>query len=236
MNDTAKIDWEQIGRDNRSWGRQEMRAAIENAGLEMNSRDYHLAFEGIRRGQSATEQARRAEREQAERQRIEPYREEARLNVLSWGCWQENGPEGSLEQFLEDCVEEATRLADEADEAVAEATRREEQEEARLVDYQHRVSGVDACVAAAKQVVADAGWAVKERRCGHEGSRYFWLTNAAEDCVFSLRISDHFAKNGSGWNEARQEQHDAPDINIVLRKQADGSYGFDLKNLTERLD
>jgi hypothetical protein len=232
----AATDWEQIGRDNRTWGRHEMRAAIQAAGLELNSRDYHLAFEAIRRGQSEIEQARKAEREQAERHRIEPYREEARLNVLSWGCWEENGPEGDLETFLENCVEEATRLADEVDEAAAEEVRSKERDEAALLDYRQRLAGVDACVASAQAEVADAGWLLEERRCGSDCSRYFWLTREEGDFALSMRISDHYAKNGSGWNESKQEQHDAPDINIVLCKQADGCYGFDLKKLTERLD
>jgi hypothetical protein len=230
----TKIDWEQFGRDNAHSHRHALRAALEAAGLELNSRDYHLALEAIRRGQSATEQARAAERAEAERARLAPFIAEARADAAFWGCVEDG--DMTADQLEAAIIEEARERADEADEHAAEEARAAEREAAELLDYQQRQAALDACERAAQAEVIDAGWKWTARKCGHDCSRYFWLERHDDEVVFSLRISDHYAKNGSGWNEAKQEQHDEPNINIVIRSNGDGTYGFDLARLTEKLD
>jgi hypothetical protein len=233
--------WEQFGRDNPQMTRRELRDTLEAAGLVLNSRGYHLAFEAINRGRSEIERDRMAVRERAERERIAPYQEEARMNVLAWGCWQEQSPADNQPQFDADCHEEATRLADEAAESAEDAARTAEQDAADLLNYRERIAAVDACVSAAKASVADAGWRIDERKCGSESSRYFFVCRPDADCpdeedvVLTLRISDHFAKNGSGWNEGKQDYHNEPDVNVVVRKNRRGNYAFDLSPLTDRL-
>lgn len=231
---TTKIDWEQFGRDNAQIGRSELRAAVEAAGLELNSRDYHLAFEAIRRGQSVVEQARAAQRAEAERARLAPFLAESRADAASWGCVEDG--DLTAEELEELILRDANERADEADEKAAEEARAAEREAAALLDYQQRQATLDACERAAEAEVLDAGWKWTRRRCGHDCSRYFWIERHDEEVVLSLRISDHFAKNGSGWNEAKQEQHDEPNVNIVIHSNGDGTYGFDLTKLTERLD
>jgi hypothetical protein len=231
---TTTTDWEQFGRENGSLGRYELRAMLEAAGLELNSRDYHLAFEAIRRGQSVIEQARAAQRAEAERARLAPFIAAARADAASWGCVEAGDISGEeLEQMI---LREAQERADEADERAAEEARAAERAAAELLDYQQRQTALDACERAAEVKVLDAGWKWTRRRCGHDCSRYFWIERHDDEVVFSLRISDHHAKNGSGWNEAKQEQYDAPNVNIVIRSNGDGTYGFDLAKLTERLD
>jgi hypothetical protein len=230
----TKIDWEQFGRDNACSHRYALRAALEAAGLEPNSRDYNLAFEAIRRGQSATEQARAAERAEAERVRLAPFLAEARADAASWGCVEDG--DLSADELEELILRDAKERADEADEKTAEEARAAERAAAELLDYQQRQAALDACERAAQAEVIDAGWKWTTRKCGHDCSRYFWLERHDDEVVLSLRISDHYARNGSGWNEAKQEQHDEPNINIVIRGNGDGTYGFDLARLTENLD
>jgi len=236
------IDWQAAGTDDPTAGRRTIRERLEAAGLAVNTPDYQRAFDEFRRGQAAALAAKQAEAEERERRRIEPHMAEARANVAAWGCVEDG--ESSPEEVEQWVVEEATRMADEAEQAAAAASRAAERESAELADYTARQAGLRMAIAAATAAVAESdGWRIEERRCSHDSSRYFWLLrggdpDAAGDYeeAVSLRISDHHAKNGSGWNEAKQQQHDAPDINIVLRRGAGGEYAFDLTPLMETLD
>ena len=230
----TQIDWEQFGREHVCSHRYALRAALEAAGLEPNSRGYNLAFEAIRRGQSATEQARAADRAEAERERLAPFLAQAREDAASWGCVEDG--DMTAEQIEAMILEEARERADEAEELAAEEARAAERAAAELHDYQQRQAALDACERAAQAEVIDAGWKWTVRKCGHDSSRYFWIESHNEEVALSLRISDHYAKNGSGWNESKQEQHDAPNINLVIRPNGDGTYGFDMTKLTESLD
>jgi hypothetical protein len=237
MGQQTKTDWEQMGRSlGPCDGRQTLRATLEAAGLVVNTPDYQRALAALQRGRDVKRlevEAAAAAREEA---RLAPYREEARANVLAWGCWEEDGPEGNLEAFLEDCREEATRMADEAEQAAAEAEETARREGAELLHYQRSVAAVnDACKAAAAACL-EAGWRLEPRRGGSELSCYFNACrldeNGDEDLVLTVRISDHYAPNGSGWNESAQTQHDRPDVNIVMSS----AYSFSLERLLERLD
>ena len=65
---------------------------------------------------------------------------------------------------------------------------------------------------------------------------YFWLDEPGEEGErYSLRISDHHAPGGGGWNDERQERHAAPDINIVICRGEGGDYTFDLGPIVEIL-
>lgn len=234
----AEIDWERFGRENGHLGRYELRAALEAAGLPLNSREYHLALEAIRRGGNSAEQARAAERAEAALARLAPFLAEVRADAAAWGSVEDGSlAGGDLEAAI---LEEARQRAYDAEERAAEEARAAEREAEELLDYRQRQDSIDACERAAEAAVIAAGWSWTRRKCGHDCSRYFWIgrldADGEEDAVFGLRISDHYAKNGSGWNEAKQEQHDAPDINIVIRRGAAGEYTFDLTALMETLD
>lgn len=236
------IDWQAAGTDDPTAGRRTIRDRLEAAGLTANTPDYQRAFEEFRRGQAAALAAKQAEAEERERRRVEPHMAEARKNVAGWGCVEDG--ESSPEEVEQWVVEEATRMADEAERDAAEAARAAEREADEYADYCRRQTGLRMAIAAATAAVADAaGWRMEERRCSHDSSRYFWLLRGGDpgvagdyDEAVSLRISDHHARNGSGWNEAKQEQYDLPDINIVLRRGAGGEYTFDLTPLVETLD
>ena len=136
----------------------------------------------------------------------------------------------------------AWQLADEAataaeEQADADAVRRE-REDAEYADYLARRAGVDAASRAAEAAVLTAGWTITYRHGSAGGSLYYWVADPADEDGerYSLRISDHAAPGGGGWNEAKQERHDAPDINIVIRRGADGEYTFDLTPLVETID
>lgn len=233
-------DWANAGAADPTAGKRTIREQLEASGLVLDTAEYHRAFDEFRRGQASARAARQAAAEERERQRVAPCLAEARAAVLSWGCVEDGS---STAEEIEDMVaDEATRLADEADEAAREAAERAGREEAELADYLRRQAGLRAAVAAVIDAAAEAGWRLEERRCSHDSSRYYWLLRGGDpdavgdyDEAVSLRISDHHAKNGSGWNEAKQEHHDAPDINIVIRRGADGEYAFDLAPLVETI-
>lgn len=235
------IDWHASGASEPTAGRLTIRERLEAGGLAFATADYHRAYEEFRRGQAAGLAARRAEAEERERRRIEPYMAAAREHVVAWGCVEDG--ESSPEEIEGMVVEEATRLADEADEAADEAARAAEREAAADADYARRQACLAAAVAAATDAATAAGWRMESRRCSHDSSRYYWVLRGGDkdvpgdyDEAVSLRISDHHAKNGSGWNESKQEQHDRPDINVVIRRGAGGEYTFDLAPLVETLN
>jgi hypothetical protein len=237
MEQQTKTDWEQVGRSlGPHVGRLTLRTTLEAAGLVVNTPDYQRVLAAIQRGQNAKRRELEAAQAAREEARLAPYREEARANVLAWGCWEEDGPEGNLEAFLEDCREEASRMADEAEQVAAEAEETAQREAAELLHYQRSVAAINAACGAAAAACLEAGWRLEPRRGGSELSCYFHACrldeNGDEDLVLTVRISDHYAPNGSGWNESAQTQHDRPDVNIVMSS----SYSFTLERLLERLD
>ena len=233
--------WSQIGETLPHASRREIRERLESAGLDLNTAAYRDAYEAFRRGMEAALAARQAEADARERKRIEPYLAGAREAVMSWGCVEDG--EFDAAQIEESVIEEATRLADDAEEAEAEAARAAKREAEELADYEGRQDGLRRAVEAAHDAAAAAGWRLEKRRCSHDSSRYYWAKIGGDpadpgdyDDVFSLRISDHHAKNGSGWNEAAQTQYDRPDVNVVLRRGESGEYEFNLTKLLEELD
>ena len=222
-------DWQTAGTDDPTAGRITIRERLEAAGLVVNTADYHRAFEEFRRGQAAAIAARQAEAEERERRRIEPFVAEAREFVAE--------QEIEADEIDAAVIERATALADDAEEAAEAAARAAEREEAEQEDYRRCVAATTAASRAAEAAVEAAGWTMTYRHGSAGGSRYYWVADSADQWGerFSLRISDHHAKNGSGWNEAKQEQHDRPDINIVIRRGADGEYTLDLTPLVETI-
>ena len=133
-------------------------------------------------------------------------------------------------QFADEAATEAEQRAD------ADAVRRE-REEFELADFVARNRTTTAASRAAESAVAAAGWTMTYRHGSSGGSLYYWVKNPADDCGerYSLRISDHRAPNGAGWNDAKQQRHDEPDLNIVIRRTAHGEYTFDLSLLFQLL-
>jgi hypothetical protein len=235
---TEAADWEAAGRERPGAGRHEIREMLEAAGLMLNTAEYNRAREAFGRGAAAAERIRAAERAEAERERVAPFLDEARENVMFWGCVEDGSMAG--EEIERSVLEEAAKLADEADERAAEETRAAEREQEEFLEYQQQQACLAACETAAEGACVEAGWKFTRRRCGNSSSRYFWIARldeeGEEEVVFDLRISDHHAPNGSGWNEEKQERHNEPDVNIVIRRGAGDEYTFDLAPLMETLD
>lgn len=224
------IDWRAAGIDDPTAGRRTIRERLEAGGLAFATADYHRAYEEFRRGQAAGLAARRAEAEERERRRIEPYMAEARAFVAE--------QEIEADEIDAAVVEQATALADEAEEAAEAAARAAEREAAEQEDYRRRVAATTAASRAAEAAVEAAGWTMTYRHGSADGSCYYWVADPTDEDGerFSLRISDHVAPGGGGWSDERQERHSAPDINIVIRLGAGGDYTFDLAPLVETLD
>jgi hypothetical protein len=233
MNASA-TDWEAVGRARWSMGRLEIRKTLEAAGLVINTGDYNRAREAFARGATAGQREHQAEREARERERIAPYMAEAREFVM------EAAGEMEPDEIEAAVIEEATRLADEGDERAAEEAREAKRDAEELLEYQRQKACLRECLEAVEAACRSAGWRLTWRRCGNTSSSYYWLARLDEDGdeeeVFRLRISDHYAPNGSGWNEETQERHAEPDINIVIHRGADGEYTFDLAPLMETLN
>jgi hypothetical protein len=219
-------------------GRHEIRSMLEAAGLVINTAEYNRAREAFGRGAAATDRTRAAELEARERARIAPQLAEARENVMLWGAVEDGCVDAA--EIERSVIQEATRMADEADEQADEQARRAERDEEELLDYQQRQSCLAACETAAEAACKEAGWTFTRRRCCNDSSRYFWIArldaDGDEEVVFGLRISDHIAPNGSGWNEEKQDRHDEPDVNIVIRRGAGDEYTFELAPLMETLN
>jgi len=130
-------------------------------------------------------------------------------------------------------ADEAATEAEERDAADAEKA---EREAAELADYLARRAAVDAARREAEAACADAGWTMTWRHGSAGGSMYFWIVGPGDDDErMSLRISDHIAPGGAGWNDERQERHAEPDLNIVIRRGAGGEYAHDLTPLVETI-
>ena len=130
----------------------------------------------------------------------------------------------------------ADEAAAEAEERAAAAAEHAEREEAGLADYLARRAAVDAARREAEAACAAAGWTMAWRHGSAGGSMYFWIVGPGDDDErMSLRISDHIAPGGAGWNDERQERHAEPDLNIVIRRGAGGDYTHDLTPLVETI-
>lgn len=234
-------DWQAAGAAMPEAGRRTMREQLEAAGLKLDTAVYNAAVAEFRRGQEAALAERRAAAEARERQRVEPFLASARENVMAWGCVEAGST--SAEEVEAMVADEARLMADEADERAAAEAALAEREAEQLADYLARQDGLRAAVTAAEAAVAGVGgWRMRWRQCGNSSSRYYWLLRGGDPADdgdweerHSLRISDHHAPHGSGWNEAAQDRHAEPDINIVLRRGAGGVYTFDLTPLVETL-
>lgn len=218
-----------------SWGRRRRSDWLRSQGVLEGSQEWNAAHSALAEVArlAAVEQARRqAERETA---RISPYLDKARWAVEGFGVVEEGL--ASPEEIEDLVIEEATRLADEADEAAAEAAAEAERQAREEADYIARQETLSRCVKAVAEAVDGTPWTLVERRCSHAESRYYWLLLGTPDDYedrLSLRISDHHARGGSGWNEAAQTHYPEPDVNLVLRRGDDG-WGFDLAPLAGRL-
>lgn len=232
------IDWYAVGTEEWTAARFQIRQHLEAAGVVLNTAYYHQAYQDFRRGQEATSAALFAEREARERQRIEPYMGKAR----EWVSEDDDYAAKSSEEIEKLVVEEATRMADEVDEIAIELARKAERDAEDDADRDRRRAAIEEAVSAATAVAIAAGWRLEWRPCSHASSRYYWLLLGGDpdvdddyEKVFSLRISDHYARNGSGWNEEKQEHYDLPDINIVTYLWVGDEYTFDLTPLKEMI-
>lgn len=130
--------------------------------------------------------------------------------------------------------EEAGEYAVDAEEQAA-GRAREDRERASLEDFIARVEARLAARQAIEAAVAAAGWGLTWRQGSECGSVYFWLDDPESGARYSLRVSDHFAPEGAGWDGSLRCRHEPPDINIVIRRGEAGGYAFDLSGLAERL-
>ena len=119
---TTATDWQAAGTDDPTAGRITIRERLEAAGLVVNTSYYNRAFKEFRRGQAAALAARQAEAAERERRRIEPFVDEAREIVAE--------QEIEADEIDAAVIEQATALADEAEEAAEAAARSAEREEA----------------------------------------------------------------------------------------------------------
>jgi len=147
------------------------------------------------------------------------------------------GHEGHRQNLrAEAALKFADEAAAEAEEMAADAAEHAEREEAQLADYLARNAAVDAARREAEAACATAGWTMTWRHGSAGGSMYFWVAGPSDDDErMSLRISDHLAPGGAGWNDERQERHAEPDLNIVIRRGAGGDYTHDLTPLVETI-
>lgn len=221
------------------WGKATRTAWLRSNGVAEQTaewHDWHRRLADIASGETARQIAAAKAFHEA---RVAPFLAEARSRVMAWGCVEEmeagEERDAEIERLAEEEAEEMAIAAEEAEQATRDEAERIAAEDR---EYLARMDALTLAVTEAREIVTAAGWTIEERKCSSDSSRYFWLSAPGDDDLtetLSLRISDHFARNGAGWNEARQEQHQPPDINIVLRRTAADTYHFDLTPLSERI-
>jgi hypothetical protein len=113
----------------------------------------------------------------------------------------------------EDLMRLAAALQQEQDdEADAMEAERLAQEQADL-EYVEKCEALAELRAGVHTVAESSGWEIELRSCSHKSSSYYNLRKAGE--VVTLRISDHEARNGAGFNRETGMPHDECDINLV---------------------
>jgi hypothetical protein len=110
-------------------------------------------------------------------------------------------------RFLAECIQQEIDEEDHKEEL-----EREEQAEADA-KYAAIRDAFEALVRGVVPMAESLGWEVTIRSCSHSASRYYVLDKNGQS--LDLRVSDHVAKNGAGFNRETGLPHDECDVNIV---------------------
>ena len=99
-------------------------------------------------------------------------------------------------------------LAEEIEEIEAEAEK-EAAAEARFQDWLTRGQAVIDCAQAVRDAVPGLKLDGNDSQYGSYRQR------------IKIRVADHYAPAGSGWNEAKQERYQEPSVNFVVTSKAE---------------
>jgi hypothetical protein len=110
-------------------------------------------------------------------------------------------------RFLAECIQQEIDEEDHKEEL-----EREDQAEADA-KYDAIRDAFEALVRGVVPMAESLGWEVTIRSCSHSASRYYVLDKNGQS--LDLRVSDHVAKNGAGFNRETGLPHDECDVNIV---------------------
>jgi len=166
------------------------------------------------RGHSDAISQKQNEREQAKNLRLAPFIEAARKNWKPGDFDIDDSDTQAWEAKLKSIAEEDADNAD--NEMDAE---NEKQQQINRDMKKHLVS--EEVTSRARKIVGDwakdHGWEVSNEHSSRTNSHYCTLAkrNGDEEESFTVRVSDHHAPHGSGFNEAKQEYHEPSDVNIV---------------------
>lgn len=152
-----------------------------------------------------------------EKKRLAPYMDEARKAAPDW-C--DEWDEADDEQQEELVLKVATQLADDAEEQ-AESERHEKEVENRdMVDYHAKIDAKDHVETAFLEFCKEHNLQCEHTSGSGGYSRYFDVAGPVdsdeEDNWIKVRISDHYAPNGAGFNQSTGTYHDEPDVNFVV--------------------
>lgn len=124
-------------------------------------------------------------------------------------------------KFLAECIQQEID-----EEEHQEEIEREEQSEADAKRDAIR-DAFEALVRGVVPMAESLGWEVTIRSCSHSASRYYVLDKNGQS--LDLRVSDHVAKNGAGFNRETGLPHDECDVNIVAGRDTLDTLRFALE-------
>lgn|GEM_PF-2434773 len=131
-----------------------------------------------------------------------------------------------LDMFGEEWIENTRQwregvIEDDKQQAINEAEDAKELERTTEEHYQQSKAMADTKTAATKRVmdVAESlGWKVTHVNWGYSGfgSQYVQIESPDGEQIRTVRVSDHVAPMGAGFNQEKQEYYDRPDADFVL--------------------
>jgi hypothetical protein len=139
------------------------------------------------------------------RDAVDPYGEPYTEIYDDWDTWSEEARQNRILYDYEEAEEEI--------EAVAAEKAREEEE---LAQFEAR----DKIISSMVKALSDAlGGAVADTS-GYRGSSNYLFLDYDDETEFgwtgTIRVSDHYAPEGSGWSERLGYYYTEPDVNIVF--------------------
>jgi hypothetical protein len=181
----------------------------------------------------------RATIEKAERERADKMRREN----PDFAEWLTDGIDYDKDRSDDDILDEAANIRDEEAEAKQQAKDTEEREEEEYQKWLSRKEATEDAIEEASEVLKRDGWKVEMTGQSITGSSYFTLTKSSRfhgddygGVDVTLRISNHYAPKGSGFNQQTQEYHNEPDVNVVVTPGQSIDWPAVLKKANEAFD
>ena len=137
--------------------------------------------------------------------------------------WLTDSVDYDEERSDDDILDEAANIRDEESEARQQAEDAEQRAEEEYREWKAKKEATENAIEEAWNIFKQNGWKIEQTGSSITGSNYFTLTKPSRfngdeygGVDVTLRISNHYAPKGAGFNEQTQEYHSEPDVNIIV--------------------